>query len=572
MAQLSVPRFLIESDTSFLIGKALNYSPDTSTVTTHFELNNKEVFSRRGNCINSLVDTLAVVAGQDSIPVKYYLEDDNGYFDGELRNIPVYRLGLEETKGAFMVLDRDTSIIPAFDTALGKVNIYASSDVINVMESEISHLIYYLYTCNEQLASKLKALLAEKTICEYRKKDFRSDREVKKIIRLLEGNKKKNDLWGWWKDSDPSLWISEHVLEALLQAEQHGYSINLNKNEITESLIWELENKLDFDSQLRDLCILYRLNAQVDFRKYLARLEAFRDPSLNCSLQLLELKQLLKLPVSTDTLNQFKKTTLFGGIYYSDNPDEFDILSNDVQNTILAYKILRADSADHDDILRKIRIFFFENRSSGYWRNTYESAKIIETILPDVLRKGENEMQKAKLEFTGAINKQVTIFPLSLETEAGKSVTITKTGDYPVFLTYYQRNWNPRPVPKKDHFEITTNFRPDASGNLKAGSETKLVAQVNLKKDLKFVMINIPVPGGCSYGEKVSHGRFEEHREYFRNELAIFCSYLPKGSHSFEINLLPRYTGSYTLNPAKIELMYFPTFSANNASGKVRIR
>ncbi|MFN8207667.1 MAG: carboxypeptidase-like regulatory domain-containing protein [Bacteroidales bacterium] len=572
MAQLAIPRFLVESDTSKVIGKTLNYTPDTVLVKTHFEVNNQPVLSRESYCINAVIDTLELIAGKDSFPVKYYLEDTTGYFDGELRYIPVFPSGLEETRGAFHVLDKDTTFIPQFDSALGKVKLYATADVLLVIESEISHLIHYLYGCNEQLASKLKALLAEKSIAEYRKKDFKSDREVKKLINLLVKNKKENGLWGWWKDSDPNLWISVHVLEALLEAENKGYASGLNKNEIIASLIWELEHKIDFDTQLRSLRILYLMKAQVDFKKYFDRLYSYQQLSFNSTLRQMEIKQLFHMPLSLDTLNYYKKNTLFGSIYFSDNPEELDILSNDVQNTLLAYKLLRNDSVNHDDVLRKIRTFFFENRCEGYWRNTFESAQIIETILPDILKNGGSELTKSKLEIRGTYNQTVTKFPFEYELNGDDSITITKTGEYPVFLTHYQRSWNSNPVARKNQFEIVSAFQNEPDGILTAGKETKLIVKVNLKKDVKYVMINIPVPGGCSYGEKNSKSRYEEHREYFRNEVALFCSSLPKGQHSFEINILPRFSGSYTLNPARVELMYFPTFSANNETKHVKIR
>ena len=52
----------------------------------------------------------------------------------------------------------------------------------------------------------------------------------------------------------------------------------------------------------------------------------------------------------------------------------------------------------------------------------------------------------------------------------------------------------------------------------------------------------------------------------------IYCRKLNKGNYTFEIELLPRYTGKYTLNTAKAELMYFPTFNANNETKKVFIK
>lgn len=85
-------------------------------------------------------------------------------------------------------------------------------------------------------------------------------------------------------------------------------------------------------------------------------------------------------------------------------------------------------------------------------------------------------------------------------------------------------------------------------------------------------MINTPIPGGCSYASKRNNFLGESHREYFKNKTTIFLEYLPKGEHTYEINLTPRYSGTYTLNPSKIELMYFPTFDANNEITKVMIK
>jgi hypothetical protein len=46
---------------------------------------------------------------------------------------------------------------------------------------------------------------------------------------------------------------------------------------------------------------------------------------------------------------------------------------------------------------------------------------------------------------------------------------------------------------------------------------------------------------------------------------------LRAGNYSFEIELLPRYTGSYTLNTARIEHMYFPVLSGQNEIQRVKV-
>ena len=75
-----------------------------------------------------------------------------------------------------------------------------------------------------------------------------------------------------------------------------------------------------------------------------------------------------------------------------------------------------------------------------------------------------------------------------------------------------------------------------------------------------------PVPAGCSYASKpVNFSRSEVYREYFKEKTVIFSEKLPVGTYQFTVPLLPRFTGKYTLNPVKVELMYFPVVNANNA-------
>lgn len=571
MAQLAVPRFLVQSDTTFAIGKSLNYMPDSVRITTHFEVNGRSRFSQTKYCTNAVLDTIPVTASSDSVSVKYVLEKEDGYFDGELRNIPVYPLGLEEAKGEFHVLDQDTTIRLSFDPDMGEATLYARADALDLIRDEIRHVLKYRYLCNEQLASMLKVLLAERSIMTYTGEEFKHEKEVEKLIRLLNGNRKTDGLWGWWKDSEESDWISLHVMEALTRAEKMGYAVKINKEELVGTLTWELQSGRDFDRRVRMLKILKLLDAQVNYHTYLSDLERNRKLSLNELLQVMELKQQCKLAFDADTLEHYQKATLFGNIYYEDKNQKFNLLVNDIQNTLPAYRILKADSAKNAVTLGKIRNYFFENRRTGYWRNTYESAQIIETILPDLLG-GKSTLAKPELKIRGGVNKTVTEFPFEMKVDPAQNIQISKTGDFPVYLASYQTYWNNDPQVTKGDFEIAVSFDRDSITSFKAGKEVTLVADVNLKKDAEYVMINIPIPGGCSYGDKKNNFRNESHREYFKNETAVFCENLRKGKYSFEIRLIPRYTGSYSLNPAKVELMYFPVFRGNNGIKRIRIK
>lgn len=563
MAQLALPRFLVQSDTTYAVGKILNYSPDSVEVETKLEIDDNEMLSNLRYCSTSLIDTLTITANTDSMVVKYYLETKDGYFDGEQREIPVFPKGLEGTKGNFYSLDTDTTIQLQFDSNLGEVSLYARADIIEVIEDEISQLIQYKYSCNEQLASKLKALIAENNIAYAKGETFKNGNEIEKLIRLLNNNQNETGLWGWWKKSEESLWISLHVLEALTHAEQLGYKTSINKNQITDLLIWELESSGSVNEKMRILRILNLLGSQINYRLYISDLEKTKNISLNELLNIMELKQLCYLDCDLDTLESFKETTLFGNVFYSDGNQASNLLNNDLQNTLLAYKILKSDTTTDREILSKIRNYFLEERQNGCWRNTYESAQIIETILPDLLNE-KPELSSPTLTMTGDIDRKITEFPFEMQLDPTDKIEISKSGDFPVYFTSYQKYWDNKPVVKAGDFEISTSFDNGSQTTLTAGQETKLITKVTVKKDAEYVMINIPIPAGCTYTDKKNSYRNESHREYFKNETTIFCDYLPEGEYTFEIDLISRYGGNYTINPAKIELMYFPTFNANN--------
>lgn len=572
LAQLFVPRFLVKGDSVVAIGKSLNYMQDTLQVNRHFEVNAKEVFQKNSSLHEVLIDSLPFTATQDSVKIKYYLQKPDGYFDGEIRDIPVYEVGLEKISGAFYTLDHDTIIQPHFNPDFGNVKLYFRADVLDVLKEEMEQIKYYKYDCNEQMASKLKIYLAEKTIQNVLGEKFSHDNEVEKLIRKLLKNQNAYHLWGWWNVSETTPWISLQVLEALSGAEKMGYKVGWNKGEIAKTLAWMFANTKDFDAKARILKSAVLLKAQVDMNGYLTNLEQYTLTSLSDELKLTELKQLLGRGFDTSVLFKNSKETLFGNVYLTDSKQEKTVCSNDIQNTLLAYKIIQRDSVlsvNQAQTLKKMQNYFLEKRNTGTWMNTYESAQIVEAILPDVLASSK-KLTLPEVSFLGTFTKKITEFPFSYECNPSDTLKIKKTGSSPVYMSVSQTYWEHNPVISSDDFEIQTRFLEDTM-MLEAGKEVTLYVDVKVKKDAEYVMLNVPIPAGCSYSDSDYKGYLETHREHFKNKTDIFCQYLKQGEYTFEIKLNPRYSGAYTLNPAQVQLMYFPVFNANNELKRVKI-
>jgi uncharacterized protein YfaS (alpha-2-macroglobulin family) len=565
MAQLYTPRFLVEGDSTNLIGKILNYTPDTVTVDIHSEINGIAAVNKKVSCINLIIDTLLLTArSTDTLKVKYYFQKKDGYLDGEERKIPVFRKGIEMTRGEFFILNGDTSVSVTNNVSMGDGKIFAQDDKLDVINNEIENLFYYSYECNEQLASKLIALLAQESIYRYKNKAFMRKNQVSRLIRALEKNQNPDGCWGWWDRSETSLWVTIHVVGALTKAKQMGYNIRMNNKSLSDYFTWKLESSIKSEEKLDLLYLMSFTDEKIDYPRYISKIEVNSLKNLADKFRLIELRQKLSIPYSIDSVLKFENRTMFGNIYFGKPSDDKSVCLNEVQTTLVAYRILKNSKLKSDDYLGRIRNFFFERRRLGRWQNTFESASVIETILPDLLTGSKGETRKSTLTLSGSVNKTVTEFPFEIKTKPSDSIRITKTGTFPVYLTSYQHYWKSDPSADTSYFAIVTTL-DRGNGQIKAGKPVKMNVTLRVYKDAQYVMMEIPIPGGCSYESKNGYFSGASHTEFFKDHVAVFFENLRPDKYNFEIELLPRYTGKYTVNPAKAGLMYFPLFSSNNA-------
>ncbi|OHX67471.1 alpha-2-macroglobulin family protein [Flammeovirga pacifica] len=571
MTQLNLPRFLVAGDTAMVLGKTLNYSPSAVNVSVDFSMDDQKIIQKEMEIKDIHIDTVSVTSKADSLHLKYTINTSSGYFDGEKRSIPVFPIGLEKAKGTFSVLDRDTTIQLLFDDNESKIQLYATSDYLNIVEDEVRSLIRYKYLCNEQLASKLKAHLAQMKIANFKGKKYKKEEDIKKIIKKILERAGENYTWGWWPNSQSSQWITHHVLGALMEAERLGFKIEIDKEVITDDLVYHLATSKSMYKRITLIETLSLLNAKVDYKKSIDEIYEMGKLDLYQKLQLMKIQTQNNLSYSMDSVAAFKQETTFGNYFYSDTTKQYHymwrnpIVNNDVQNTLLVYQILKLDSVnDHSFELKKMRNYLLEKRSEGSWGNTYSSANVVETILPDLLE-ADGKERPTKLVLSGDIEETVSKFPFEKTVENVHQITIEKEGTFPVYFSSYQYYWDENPERRADDFIVNTHFEGIEDDRLEAGKNVTLIAEVEVKKESNYVMINVPIPAGCSYASKrQSYYGPEVHREYFKNETAIFCKKMSKGKYTFKIELNSRYSGKYHLNPAKAELMYFPTFYGNN--------
>ncbi|MEL7423439.1 MAG: carboxypeptidase-like regulatory domain-containing protein [Bacteroidota bacterium] len=567
-AQLYTPRFLRPGDRSEVIGLLSNRTGSPQQLTSFFTNWNGERREEELEIEEALrqIYPLGGIPTADSLSLKLGLIQGD-YRDGEERIIPVYPKGIERTKGHFTVLKDQQGQGLEADLDKGNVHLHIGGNALPQIQAAIEKLRNYPHGCNEQTASRLLALLANEQLKAYNDDLPDVSAEIRAEIRRLEKNRHRDRRWGWWPASlQSSDWITRHVIRALDQAKAQGYRIPDLEVPIRE-MISQLSQLNKFD-QWDNLLFLAERGQVLDYEPYLIHLDTIpRD--LATELLYRRLQQLSGAPFKLDSLTRQRQQTFTGGTFWGKrNRWHYSPYRYTTGLSIQALQLYRA--TDDSSMVTSIEQFFLEpsftEAATDYYHlglNTYEASLLVQQLLPSVLRERE-KISPLQVQLSGGGTTQVfDDFPEQrmISPQRARQSTIRKTGNGPAFVSYYQRYWDEKPPVEDAGFEIRSSIYQNgtASTNITTGTTAQLRANVTVDKDADYVKIEIPVPGGCSYGPKVfGEIHWETHREYRRDRVVVYCEHLPAGNYNFTIPLEPRFAGQYHTNPAQAEMMYIP--------------
>lgn len=568
-ANLRTPRFLIEGDQTHVSAQDLNYTGDSLKVIPSFMVNDLPGGVEPYFLKESHLHHHKVIANADTMKVTYRLETDYDFFDGEERDIPVFKKGLEQKVGHFLVLKHDTTLTLSFKPEMGSITLYAAPDPTAELMKSLEALRNYVHACNEQLASKLLGLLFEE---ELKGKDSKGLRAlaIKRKISRLDKNYQKAKGWSWFNNSgNYNVWVSNHVVQTLIVAKAKGYesktlayALDMMKKEF-----YAAENK---GKHLSWLYLLSEANAVFDYRNAI-NLVSKKKLSGYQKVQLSRIRQRQNVDFDLKAFLNGAKQTATGMMYWGDEDAAFYYSA--LPTTVVAFDVLK--DAKRDAELEKTALWLLYQKRNGAWANTLHTSQTLMRLIPYFQFSKKGLKGKSLVEYQSANGEWEALTQKTI-LDAQTTVNIRKLGKTPLFFTAYQSFWNAAPKAKTDIAHFTLDFKNKEASlqSLKAGQPVQLKVNVNVHKAAEYCMVSIPIPAGCSYGKKLfnrSWGSSEVHREYFKNRVVIYYESLPVGKYDVLINLEPRFKGQYHLNPTQLELMYFPTLSANNESRVMKI-
>lgn len=571
-AQLNLPLFLLEGDSAAFVGKALNYTEDTYSLKSEFKVDDRVLHTKSFNLAgnDAAIEYLPVQAKADTIKASFAIKSSTGFADSEERKIPVLKLGLEQSEGAFYILNKDTGIQYFVKPGKGKLHLYAQNNTLDVLLQEIEHLRKYPYYCVEQMTSKFRGLAMEKQIREKLEQPFENKKEMEALLRKIQKAQNFDGGWPWWEGGNSNVYITNYIVSSLLPLRNDP----LIETNLRNGLLF-LQNHLPNLGNKELLATLHTLCKANHETGYLQWMSKIKFDSLRQHEQWLWVKimqaQKQAYQKQLDSLLAKKSESMLGAVHWG--TENYLWHSNEIASTILALEILQKENGK-ESLVNGILQYFLESRRGGFWRNTVESASILNAILPELLNSKTNFNSSASLHITGDTSFMINSFPFetTLTTDGLKKLNIQKSGGGMVYFTAYQNWFNANPSSNTKQFIVKTFFEKNGQQQttVSTGERMKMILELEVLKDADYVMINMPIPAGCIFTEK-DKARWMTHKEYYKDKMMLFAERLPKGNYRFEATLEPRYSGIYSLNPAKAELMYFPIFYGNNEIKKVEI-
>lgn len=559
--------------------------------------------------------------------------EDNYTYDALLKEIKVLPYGYHiNTIYSGVLKDKEKTIYISFpvDTKKDTVSAWLEIDtsIITTLIPSFKYLIGYPYGCTEQTMSKLLPDIAVKNLLELYNLNLKEfdelDKMIIKGIRRLYKYQHGDGGWGWWENDESTPIQTAYVVFGLNLLKENGYMVsNSSINRAYRYLMNIVNNRNKFDS-LNDTersFTLYILSTwkglnreDKEFLKEIA-LSLFGNmisrkdtKAVDFSYIAMAFKNLGLEDLYVQTIQRIKdkKIKVKDYIYwpgYSEN----QLYITDMEATAwVGFALLSYDT--EDAIMEKIVQYLIDFRTGDNWINT-KSTAISLLFLGRYLQYRERFSSNYDInvyvgdkdlgKFEGEGNKTI-IIPLKPDDIIDAETIKVKTGSknifyYRIYLDYWKQN-----IPPDSILNLQTKYFkaiPHLIDGKYLFSKESIDDSVNLndivvveitfnsQEDLYNVILEIPRPAGFEYikdewnynfvkekEEKEFNGhKYYGYKEYRKDKVVYFLSYIPKGLSTFRYLARAREIGKFNILPAHLTLMYKPDMEGFGEKYKILI-
>lgn len=505
------------------------------------------------------------------------------------------------------------------DPAAHKLHIEVSPSIAGTVFSALDYLTSYPYGCTEQTMS---SFLPDVIVAETLKKlnlpsriDLNDlEAKVRAGLDRLADFQHDDGGWGWWKEDDSRVFMTAYVVSGVAQA-KHSYTLDEPKQQMLNKGVQYLQKAVaEHPRMVPDLraYVVYALTeaGAGNMGDSLNTLWSRRNDLSGEGLALTGLAMLHASDVRASQITKLLEDRAKRAGMLAYWPSNYNPLldlyyDNDAESTAFAMRFL-AHADPNSPLLEQAAQWLVLNRNGGYWWDSTEQTAMVIFGLADYLAISRelnadfdvdvlvNGHSVAKRHFnsndaTSGVSLQADIFATNLQPQ-GNSIQIVKHGAgraywsaqgiyYSTETKLYQKGTLSLNL-TRDYFKLVPTLKKDQivyqlqplKGPVSPGDVLAVHIGVN-GSPVKYLMIEDPIPAGTEFIQNTDSynivdqpntWQFWYTRQEFHDDRAAMFSTEFDGRHESFYLLKVINPGSFSISPARVELMYQPGVEATS--------
>jgi len=511
---------------------------------------------------------------------------------------------------------------------LGDIQFTLASTAMVGLSGGISYLFSYPYGCLEQrLTHVLPMILAKDLVDAFRfevLKDTNYRLIVTKMVDEVPLFQRSDGGFSYWKNTDDTWpYLSAFTMYTLVQAERHGYTVDLNVKQRGMSYLHEMLNGRvahiwygPYAWNCTKALGLYTLalNGTPDFgymeKMYndRANIPLFAKAYLLKALSAAKGNPAMIDELVRDLMNNAKVAPTSAHFEEQESPDWYWIFSSSTRTTALILQAM-VETQPENSLIPKVVRWLIDRQKNGCWRTTQENWYVV-----DALATYFKVYEKEEPNFTAEV--RVAGGELMKELFRGRSLNtafkemalseLQRGVEYPMdFLKngpgrlYYTVRMNYYPTgqtkAKDEGISVIKSMErvavgSDSVASISAGATSKVTITISTNQDRNFVVVDDPIPAGVeiintSFQTSGSNLREQEqnntnwwewnpfrHREMYDDKALFFADFLPAGVHTLTYLVRATSYGTFQAPATRAEGMYEPEVFGQTSSKALRVQ
>lgn len=527
------------------------------------------------------------------------------------QEIPIRPFGFTEKRAESGEGDKNFNVKLAADSNQdkSKASLYLSSTMVGTLPVAMNYLIDYPYGCSEQTASRLIPAIVAKMNPEFFNQALEGkdlDAIIQKTLSRVATLQQSNGGWSWWSTGQSNPFITAHVVESLLYAEQAGVKVdedilNRAKSYLYPTSYYDYERKQEkYYGRDQLIAKAYAL-ALLGDKNSMPPIVDWNNLSPDL-MAMVVISNYLKGDTNPQTnglttlssLARFEGDALF---WESGNREDFG--SRDASTAMAIRAILLAQG--DKNLAAKGARYLSRSRQFDYWSNTFATSQVVRA-LAEVSKVGDewspNYNYSVSLDgkqvAQGAVTdpKQVIKeipLPISNLQAEGSNVSVFKNGEGQIYSTLVVSEFRTDQNAKELSHGLTVRreYANEKGEEYSLGvGDTALVKITidGLKAYEHYGVIEDQLPSGMvpvnesfkneQYGDNTNRN-FNPYdisdQEITENGIVLSVYQLTPGRRTYTYRARVISEGTFIVPPATASLMYAPEVYGRSKAETIKI-